>query len=499
MSLFRSSSLFAAVSSTCCLLFLPLSPAAVKGASYPPAWGPPYGSPDAADGRGAPTITEQETVGAPTTWTAGSFAEAPLVYTQADDWIGLNQEADLTEAPMWIDPQSLAQQQQQQLLEQVQQQQEQMQRAQQQLLQQVQQQQEQLQQEASVTPSMQIGSGLMRFVTLLERSDLQTRAALLRFFCVAVARLKYPYLGIPPETEAERRERRKRQAQETREEGAVEVSKLVARLHGLLSAASSSVMTETAMASSLLLPFTRLVREAENRLYTNARQGDIVAFVAATKALGPRLKAGLSHLAGPLAAAGASGVADPVRQSLLLRLKQLDMGLDGAASNLETIRRVYAEELSDDLLERERQKAELEGRHHVLSPPAVVGASNNAEVKRKGSIARWLSFFFFMLFAFVFISFMMYSVHQVDMSIRERAEETRRRMETPPTHHYPGYMGGGPSYDPSGFQGYPGGPYGGPPHGVEPTAPPFDPSWGGDYMGGPEPSDPPPSYESLFH
>ncbi|KAL8451908.1 hypothetical protein Emag_002560 [Eimeria magna] len=428
-----------------------------------------------------------ETV-APTTFTAGSFGESPLVYTHGDDWLGLNQESDLTEAAVWLDPHSLPHQQQHQLL---------------------QQQQEQLQQEASIMPSMEIGGGLLRFVNLLERSDPSTRAALLRFFCVAVARLKHPYLGLPLETEAEKQGRRKRQLQETREEGAVEVSKLVARLHGLLSAANSSVVTETAMASSLLLPFTRLVREAENRLYTNARQGDVVAFIAATKALGPRLKAGLGYLSRPLAAGGASGVADPVRQSLLLRLKQLDAGLDGAVSNLGTIQKVYSNEISDELLERERQKAELEGRHHLLDPPAVVGSSlNQSHVKRKGLIARWIFFLVSTLIIFAFVSFLLFSVHQIDLRMRESAEEFRVRLNgesfAGSPHNHSGFMGG-PFHDAGNFSGFQGGPYGappsGPPPGPEPSAPPFDPSWGADYMGGPHqpPTEAPPSYESLFH
>ncbi|KAL8270072.1 hypothetical protein Esti_005983 [Eimeria stiedai] len=437
MFLLRQSALVAVASSACCSCLL--CPTEAAGVRYP-LLDPRSGL---AEGFGNPLLNQE----------VGPAGDATLRYIHPDARVGSSQEQEDFAGGGWPDHHAFAYHEQQQ--------QEQLQR-------------EQLQEASFVGPCLQLGSGLLHFVALLERSDAATRAALLRFFCVAVSRLRHPYLGLALETQAQRRELMKRQTRGAKGERAIELSNLVARLHGLLAAASNTPLTESVMASSLLLPFTRLVRESEDLLFANARQGDPVAFIGAAKALGPRLRAGLAHLAGPFAAAGASGVVDPVRQSLLLRVKQLDVELDGAASNLEAVKGLYAEELSDEVLERERERAEREGRHRALGPPPALGVHDKAAVgKKRSTVVTILVFLCWMIFALAISTYVTSAVRRAEASFLANLEGGGRAREgRPPSAERggPGFRRGPPN-EPDPHPGYVGGFYG-----FQTAPPPYAPA-----------------------
>lgn len=201
------------------------------------------------------------------------------------------------------------------------------------------------------------GGGLLRLARMLPGCSVMLRAALLRHFCHAVARLKTQVVRVEGAGDGDT----SILGVEPHEVTEDHVNIVAAKLGGLVRGAEVHLGGVQGFRSQLLAPLARTQLMAEAVLFGLARQHKYDAFLRALRTLGNPMEKALGYLSTEGAAAAASQL-NPLRVSILARARELDRDLVHAQTNFHWTLDRYQVDLSDEVLQRERDDAAgLEG------------------------------------------------------------------------------------------------------------------------------------------
>ncbi|CDJ29705.1 LOW QUALITY PROTEIN: uncharacterized protein EMH_0051980 [Eimeria mitis] len=288
---------------------------------------------------------------------------------------------------------------------------------------------------ASVQPSYEPpqakrpGSSLLSLANILQRSNPPLRSALLRQFLYSLARLRTRYVGLGGSVDTTQAPFNRKNAGSNKEElqAATErqTAALAAKLTGVIGAAGDPTNSDQTFAKFLLVPFGKLLQEAEGLLSDIAMQGDATQMIIALHRLAPPIIQGLSYLEAPQSQ-GASGVLEPVRDHCLKRVKELDKALLDAQADLDGVLLAYPRDFDAYELQREKQLAALEGgqEQDPYIPPVYatgIRPDTKADRQRKGAIMH-----FFFAFLIVFTIYTAISVLPPEVPIRAKHKHRRR-------------------------------------------------------------------------
>ncbi|CDJ63707.1 hypothetical protein, conserved [Eimeria necatrix] len=214
---------------------------------------------------------------------------------------------------------------------------------------------------------------LHRLARALGHPSLLLRAALLRHFCLAVAQLRSPFLGLRSSGAAAHSSSSSSSSSSSGEQqgkarvGEAEVAALAAKLAGVVGSAGHTPEGGKLWTKLMLLHFEKLVSESEKILFEVAREGNPARMVSALSQIVPPVMRRFSYLES-FPSSGAPGVLEPVRVSLLRRARELDLALL-AAQNDPFIVNKFGKDLTEEELQREREMAALEGGAHAPAQP----------------------------------------------------------------------------------------------------------------------------------
>ncbi|CDJ63711.1 hypothetical protein, conserved [Eimeria necatrix] len=386
---------------------------------------------------------------------------------------------------------------------------------------------------------------LLRLAKVLQHSAPQQRTAFLRQFCFSVVRLRTPFVGLGGNrgtgSTASKENRRGSESGSFEKISDADITVLATKLSGVVGAAEGAPESSRMLAERMLLPFGRLVEEGEQFLFDVARQGDATLMISALSQVVPPVMKGLSYLEAPQSQ-GASGVLEPVRDSLLRRARELDRALLAAQGDPQLVSKFYRDATEEEL-QREKNLAAVEGSSHQSRHiPPVIG--EGAPLNKKNNfhkVGKRIATIMFLCLAFFTAHSAMsrllpsfdargqsrsgagrmggdFDMERLSREVEAEQQEAFRRHEewfrrqqamaqaafnTPngSVHHdsaYPGFSPGtypaGPyasNQPPSAPQNTPNGPYGDPSR-VTPSAPPMPPGGFSDK------SSPPPSYAEAM-
>ncbi|CDI87162.1 hypothetical protein, conserved [Eimeria praecox] len=210
------------------------------------------------------------------------------------------------------------------------------------------------------------GSSLISLAKVLQGAKPQLRLALMRQFCLSLARLRTRLLGISSQGkkfDKKMRKKKKRSEKYDKEwQDATErhIAALSAKLAGVLGAAESSAQPGKTLAKYLLMAFVKLVQEVEGLLLNVAMRGDAAMMITALNQLAPPIVRGLAHLEDP-ESQGAAEALEPARDHLIERARELDNALLTAQEDLDGVLREFPRDFDEHEIEREKQIAALEG------------------------------------------------------------------------------------------------------------------------------------------
>ncbi|CDJ56283.1 hypothetical protein, conserved [Eimeria maxima] len=237
------------------------------------------------------------------------------------------------------------------------------------------------------------GGSLISLAKLLQSSSSQLRSALLRQFCHSVARLRTRFVGLNSsmqKTENILNNKRNSGSDETESQAATErhISALASKLTGVLGAAEGSGDSGKALTKFLLLPFVRLVHDAEGLMFNIAMEGKVGLMITALNQLAPPIVRGLSYLEAPQSQ-GAAGVLEPARENCLKRAKELDKALLAAQFDPNGVLRAYPRDFNKYELQREQQLISLEaGPSQQQYIPPVFETGGMPASTEKGKLGR---------------------------------------------------------------------------------------------------------------
>lgn len=177
---------------------------------------------------------------------------------------------------------------------------------------------------------------------------------------------------------------------ETESQAATErhISALASKLTGVLGAAEGSGDSGKALTKFLLLPFVRLVHDAEGLMFNIAMEGKVGLMITALNQLAPPIVRGLSYLEAPQSQ-GAAGVLEPARENCLKRAKELDKALLAAQFDPNGVLRAYPRDFNKYELQREQQLISLEaGPAQQQYIPPVFETGGMPASTEKGKLGR---------------------------------------------------------------------------------------------------------------